>query len=254
MKRFLIDVAGISDRGLKRDHNEDVWSAPHPDLAPEQIAAKGRLFIVADGVGGHQAGDVASTMAVEIIQQQYYADPSPEIVASLTAAIQTANEQIEAEASARPARRGMGTTVTAVVLRGDGLTVVNVGDSRTYLIRKGHVRQITHDHTWVEEQVYTGRLTREEASKHPHRNIITRSLGARRDLEIDVFEEHVRPGDSLLLCSDGLSNMLSDQEIGDLISHAWTAEAAVTELIELTLKRGAPDNVTAVVITIVRPA
>jgi protein phosphatase len=209
---------------------------------------------VADGVGGHQAGDVASKMAVNLIQQHYYTDPSLDVTASLTAAIQAASKQIDQEAAVRPERRGMGTTVTAVVLRGNELTVANVGDSRTYLIQDGQVRQITADHSWVEEQVRSGIITRDEAARHPHRNIITRSLGVNRELDIDVFVEEVKPGDSVLLCSDGLSNMVADQEIGSTVSQGWMAETAVNELVELTKRRGAPDNVTAVLINIVRHA
>jgi len=252
MKQFVLDVAGLSDRGVKRDHNEDAWSGPHPSLTREQLGIKGQLYVVADGVGGHQAGDVASLMAVEIIQQHYYADLSPAIATSLKAAIQTANDQIVREATARLARRGMSTTVTAAVVRGDQLTVANVGDSRTYLIHKGQARQMTDDHTWVEEQVRVGLISRTEAAKHPQRNIITRSLGSDRELDIDIFETEVEPGHSIMLCSDGLSNMISEQEIGSIVSKGWMAEAAVNELIELAIKRGAPDNVTAVLINIVR--
>jgi serine/threonine protein phosphatase PrpC len=253
MGQYLLDVAGISDRGVKRDHNEDAWSAPHSNLTPGQISAKGRLYVVADGVGGHQAGDVASTMAVEIIQQHYYANPSSDVAAGLREAIQAASKKINQEASAQPARRGMSTTVTAVVLRGNKLTVANVGDSRTYLIRQGGARQLTNDHTWVEEQVRGGLITQEAARRHPHRNIITRSLGSKRGPEIDIFEEEVEPGDGVLLCSDGLSNMVSDVEVGSIVGREWTAEAAVNELIELAILRGAPDNVTALLIGIVRP-
>jgi serine/threonine protein phosphatase PrpC len=254
MKQYHLDIAGLSDRGVKRDHNEDSWSAPPRDLAPSQLAIKGQLYVVADGVGGHQAGDVASKMAVNLIQQHYYTDPSLDVTASLTAAIQAASKQIDQEAAARPERRGMSTTVTAVVLRGSELTVANVGDSRTYLIQDGRVHQITADHSWVEEQVRSGIITRDEAARHPHRNIITRSLGVNRELDIDVFVEEVKPGDSVLLCSDGLSNMVTDQEIGSTVSQGWMAETAVNELVDLTKQRGAPDNVTAVLINIVRRA
>ena len=252
MKQFVLDVAGLSDRGVKRDHNEDAWSGPHPSLTRDQLSNKGQLYVVADGVGGHQAGDVASLMAVEIIQQQYYADPSAPVIPSLKAAIQSANDQIVREATARLARRGMSTTVTAAVVRNDQLTVANVGDSRTYLIHNGQARQMTEDHTWVEEQVRVGLISRTEAAKHPQRNIITRSLGSDRELDIDIFEESVTPGYSILLCSDGLSNLISPQEIGNIVSKGWLAEDAVNELIELAIKRAAPDNVTAVLINIVR--
>jgi serine/threonine protein phosphatase PrpC len=254
MKQYVLDAAGLSDRGVKRDHNEDAWSSPPPGLTSRQLAAKGHLYLVADGVGGHQAGDVASTMAAQIIQQRYYADPSADVAASLAAAIQAANEQIDAAAAARPERRGMGTTVTAVVLREDELTVANVGDSRTYLIRGGHARQLTADHTWVEEQARAGLITREQADRHPQRNIITRSLGGMPDLQIDIFEEQVHSGDSLLLCSDGLSNMVSDQEIGALLGQGRQARATANELIRLAKQRGAPDNVTAVVLNLLKPA
>jgi serine/threonine protein phosphatase PrpC len=252
MNQFVLDVAGLSDRGVKRDHNEDAWAGPHPSLTREQLGKKGQLYVVADGVGGHQAGDVASLMAVEIIQQQYYADPSATVVASLKAAIQSANDQIVREATARLARRGMSTTVTAAVVRDDQLIVANVGDSRTYLIHNGQARQLTDDHTWVEEQVRVGLISRTEAAKHPQRNIITRSLGSDRTLDIDIFEAKLDPGHSILLCSDGLSNLISKQEIGNIVNKGWLAEEAVNELIELAIKRAAPDNVTAVLINIVR--
>jgi serine/threonine protein phosphatase PrpC len=253
MTQYALDAAGLTDQGVKRDHNEDAWSAPPPDLTAEQTANKGLLYIVADGVGGHQAGDVASAMAVEIIQRRYYADPSPDVAASLRAAIRAAHQAISLEAADKPGRYGMGSTVTAAVLRGGDLTVANVGDSRTYLIRAGQARQVTTDHSWVEEQVRIGLITREEAAKHPQRNIITRSLGGGPELEVDLFEERVVPGDSVLLCSDGLSNMIPGPEIGDIVSQGRKARATIQVLIELAKQRGAPDNVTAIVLNI-RPS
>lgn len=248
MKQYVLDVAALSDRGVTRVHNEDAWSTPAADLTPGKIASKGRLFVVADGVGGHQAGNVASKMAVTIIQEHYYAHASPDAAAGLAAAIREANTQIDQEAAARPEQRGMSTTVTAVVLRGAELTVANVGDSRTYLIRNGRARQVTADHSWVEEQVRVGIITREEADKHPQRNIITRSLGTNRELEIDIFEEHLDQGDSVLLCTDGLTNTVTDTEIGTIVGRARKAKKAVNELIEQAKQRGAPDNVTAVLL------
>jgi serine/threonine protein phosphatase PrpC len=252
MARYALDVAGLSDRGVRRDHNEDAWSLPPLDLTAGQMAAKGRLYVVADGVGGHQAGDVASKLAVEFIQQCYYADPTPDVAASLKAAIHASNQAINHEAADKLEQYGMGTTVTAAVVRGNELTVANVGDSRTYLIRKGHARQVTTDHTWVEEQVQIGLITRAEAAKHPQRNIITRSLGGQQKLYIDIFEEQLMPGDSVLLCSDGLSNTVSAPEIGASVSRSKSAKVAVHELVELARQRGAPDNVTAVVLKVKR--
>ncbi len=252
MTHYTLDIAGLSDVGMKRSHNEDAWSESSSDLAPKKLVAKGRLFVVADGVGGHLAGDIASQMAVEIIQRQYYADPSPDVAVSLTNAIQVASREIDREAATSIERRGMSTTVTAAVLHGDKLTVANVGDSRTYLIRNGNAHQLTDDHTWVEEQVRVGLITREEAAKHPQRNIITRSLGGSQELEVDIFEEHVEPGDRILLCSDGLSNMIPSQEIGAIVGQGKKAKTIVNKLIELAKQRGAPDNVTAVLLSVVQ--
>jgi serine/threonine protein phosphatase PrpC len=253
MNNYALDVAGLSDRGIKRDHNEDTWAPPPDELAPEQIAAKGRLYLVADGVGGHQAGDVASAMAAEIIQQAYYEDDSADVVNSLTSVIQLANTEIHTDAEATPERQGMGTTVTAVVLRDDDITVANVGDSRTYLIRDGELRQLTLDHSWIEEQVRAGAIAPEDAVRHPHRNIITRSLGNRAELQVDIFQEPVQVGDSILLCSDGLTNVVQEEEIGHMLNQGRKARQVVHDLVEMAKERGAPDNVTAVLLNI-RPA
>jgi len=250
MTQYVLDIAALTDVGIKRDHNEDSWSGPPESLTPKQRADKGQLYVVADGVGGHQAGDMASALAAETIQQRYYTDPAPDVSTSLLTAIQAANAQIVHDAGARLDQRGMSTTTTAVVLRGDELTVANVGDSRTYLIHQEHARQVTVDHSWVEEQVRAGLIPQEAAAHHPHRNIITRSLGGEIEPQVDIFEEQVRPGDRVLLCSDGLSNMVSDQEIRDIVNQDKDADAVVHELIELARQRGAPDNVTAVLLKI----
>jgi protein phosphatase len=250
MTQYVLDMAALSDAGVKRERNEDSWSGPPSDLTPEQKETKGQLYVVADGVGGHLAGGQASALAAETIQQHYYANPTLDAAACLPTAIQAANERICQDADATLSQLGMSTTTTAAVLRGDELTVANVGDSRTYLIRQKRARQVTIDHSWVEEQVQFGLITREEAAHHPHRNIITRSLGSNSELQVDIFEEHVRPGDGVLLCSDGLSNMVSDQEISEIVSQGKSAEAIVHELVELSRQRGAPDNVTAVLLKI----
>ncbi len=245
---YDLDIAALSDVGMKRERNEDSWSAPPAGLTAGQKTAKGQLYVVADGVGGHLAGELASKLAAETIQQRYYADPELDVTVSLPAAIEAADEGICQESNAKLKQHGMSTTITAVVLRGEQLTIANVGDSRTYLIRQGRARQATVDHSWVEEQVQFGLITRQDAAHHPHRNIITRSLGCNEELQIDTFEERVQPGDSVLLCSDGLSNMVSDQEIGDLSSQDKSADAIVHELVELARQRGAPDNVTVILL------
>ena len=255
MKGYKLDAAGLTDRGIKRDHNEDAWAGPPSHLTKEQLATKGQIFVVADGVGGHLAGDVASQMAVEIIQQRYYADPSPDVASSLADAIQAASDRIGRESAAKVEQRGMSTTVTAAVLHRDRLTVANVGDSRAFLIsakehKNSRVRQITIDHTWVEEQVQAGLINRKDAARHPQRNIITRSLGSDQELLIDIFEEQVELGDSVLLCSDGLSNMVAAREIGAIVHGGRNAQAIVRQLVDLANRRGAPDNVTAVLLSV----
>jgi protein phosphatase len=245
---YTLDIAALSDAGLKRERNEDSWSGPPPNLPAERKTIKGQLYVVADGVGGHLAGELASKLATETIQQHYYADPAPDVTTSLPAAIRAADERICQEAGAKLKQHGMSTTITAAVLRGDQLTIANVGDSRAYLIRQGRARQATVDHSWVEEQIQFGLITREEAAHHPHRNIITRSLGSNAELQIDTFEERVEPGDGVLLCSDGLSNMVADQELADLASQDKSANIIVHELVELAKQRGAPDNVTVILL------
>jgi serine/threonine protein phosphatase PrpC len=245
---MTLDVAGLSDQG-SRDHNEDNWGSPAPNLTPEQIAAKGLLYVVADGVGGHQAGEVASQIAIQTLQELYYADPNPDVGGSLQAAIEEANRRIYHQAISNSQQYGMGTTVTATVLRGQELTVANVGDSRVYLIRNGQITQLTRDHTWVAEAQASGLLTPEEARTHPQRNVITRSLGTKLEVQVDIFPPQlIGAGDTLLLCSDGLNEVVSDQEMAAIVGQGGNAAHAVHRLVELTKSRGAPDNVTAVVV------
>ena len=240
---------GLTDRGVQRETNEDFWGGPLPNLTPELAAAKGYLYVVADGVGGHRGGEVASRIAVQVTQQVYYADPNPDVGASLTAAIQEANRRIYHQGIGSPDRFGMSTTITAAVVRGDELVVANVGDSRAYLVRSGRARQLTVDHTWVEEQRRAKVLTDEEAADHPQRNVITRSLGGKLDVRVDVFRERLTPGDALLLCTDGLSDLVTPQEIAGVVGQSRNPGAAVRRLVDLAKNRGAPDNVTAVVVS-----
>lgn len=242
---------GQSDRGLVRDKNEDIWLGP-PTLTPEIAETKGYLYVVADGVGGKSAGEIASQMAASIIQQFYYSHPGTDIGVSLKAAVQEANRRIYQRSISEPGLFGMCTTVTAAVIRGDELVVANVGDSRAYLVRDGNARQITVDHTWVEEQRRMGLLTDQEAANHPRRNVITRSLGERPDVEVDLFWEKIFPGDSLVLCTDGLSDLVTTDEIAKIVTNAKEPGEAVYQLINLARERGAPDNVTAVVVKLER--
>jgi serine/threonine protein phosphatase PrpC len=237
--------------GLQRRVNEDSLGVPNsfgPGLDPGLLAQKGQLYVVADGMGGHKAGQTASAIAVQTVMREYYATPAGmEVGQALDGAIQVANRQVHAMAQ-EPAYAEMGTTIVAAVLHGSQLTVANVGDSRAYLIGPSGIRQLTRDHTWVAEQVREGTLTREEAVGHSYRHVVTRSLGGHPQVEMDIFRETVHPGDIVLLCSDGLSGQVSDEEMQRIVQANSPPEAA-NKLIDLANQRGGPDNITAIVIT-----
>jgi protein phosphatase len=248
-----ISGAGISDVGRKRRTNEDFF---HID--PE----KG-LFIVADGMGGHAAGEVASRLAVDTIQEFLrISDPASEITwpeeidesmraggNRIRAAIQLANRAIVRAMQSHTEQRGMGTTVvTAAVVDGKCL-IGHVGDSRAYLIRDGEITQLTRDHTFVNDQVEKGFLSRAEAQRHPARNILTRAVGSADELDVDVNEMDLRTGDILLLCSDGLSTMVEDDAIlRTVLQHADDLPAGCRALVDQANENGGLDNVTVVLI------
>src|SRR5215471_15311413 len=160
------------------------------------MANKGALFIVADGMGGHAAGEVASEIAVDTVSNMYYQEDSADVSVSLLRAIRRANTSIHQRAAENMLRSGMGTTCVAAVLRGNMAYVANVGDSRAYMVRRGQVRQISQDHSWVEEQVRAGLLTHDQARSHAQRNVITRCLGTQAEVEVDVFSEVLEEGDT----------------------------------------------------------
>ncbi len=208
-KQLRIDVAQLTDVGRKREHNEDNMAYVIPK-DPQVMTKKGALFIVADGMGGHAAGEVASEIAVDTVSNVYYQDDSDDVAVSLLHAIKRANTSIHQRAAENMSRIGMGTTCVTAVLRGDMAYIANVGDSRAYIIRSSHVRQVSQDHSWVAEQVRAGILTEDQARTHAQRNVITRCLGTQADVEVDVFAELLQEGDSLVLCTDGLSGLVSD--------------------------------------------
>ncbi len=249
-KRLLVGVGSLSDPGQVRELNEDYFGTPETmEISLDLVEQKGRLYAVADGMGGHAAGEVASRQAISTLFREYYASPSAEIIKRLKEAIEIANVQVHAQASLDRAKAGMGTTLVAAVLQGDDLYVANVGDSRAYLVREQSIEQITKDHSWVNEQVQAGIITTQEAREHLYRNIITRSLGTKLDVDIDFFQRKVQPGDVLVLCCDGLSNEAEDDEIARIVSTTEPQEA-VQKLIDLANQRGGPDNITAIVVRI----
>jgi serine/threonine protein phosphatase PrpC len=249
-KRLLVGVGNLSDPGQVRELNEDYFGTPETmEISLDLVEQKGRLYAVADGMGGHAAGEVASQQAIFTLFREYYASPCAEIVKRMAEAIEAANVEVHAQASSDRAKTGMGTTLVAAVLKGDDLYVANVGDSRAYLVREQSIEQITKDHSWVNEQVQAGIITEQEAREHLYRNIITRSLGTKPNVDIDFFQRKVHPGDVLVLCCDGLSNEVEDTEITRIVS-ATDPQEAVQKLIDLANQRGGPDNITAIVVKI----
>ncbi|EFH86524.1 Stp1/IreP family PP2C-type Ser/Thr phosphatase [Ktedonobacter racemifer] len=247
-KQLRLDVAQLTDVGRRRPHNEDNMAYVIPKDA-QMMAKKGALFIVADGMGGHAAGEVASEIAVDTISKVYYQDDRDDVAESLVYAIKRANTSIHQRAAESVMRSGMGTTCVAAVLRGSTAYVANVGDSRAYLVHKGQVRQVSQDHSWVEEQVRAGLLTQDQARSHAQRNVITRSLGTNAEVEIDIFAEPLDENDSLLLCSDGLSGMVDDEELRSIVDQ-YVPRESVYHLVERANENGGTDNITAIVIRV----
>ena len=248
--KFLLDtrVGARTDLGSVRENNEDKFEFFEPE-EPELLAVKGCFYAVADGMGGHASGQIASELALKTIVKTYFADPNEEVAESLRAAISSANAYIYDTAQAIPDRAGMGTTCTAVVLRDDEMYVGHVGDSRLYLMRDGELRQVSEDHSWVTEQVKRGALTAGEAEMSPFRNVITRSLGAEPDVEVDIYQEKIQKGDVLVLCSDGLSAYVTNDEILDLAG-TWSPSMAAVKLVDRANELGGGDNITVVVVAI----
>jgi serine/threonine protein phosphatase PrpC len=248
--QMLLDVhiGAQTDLGRVRENNEDKYAFHEPEEL-DVLAVKGLLYAVADGMGGHASGQIASEMALKTLLHTYFCDPSEDVPESLMSALRMANSYIFDAGRMIPEREGMGTTCTCLVLRDDTAYIGQVGDSRCYLIRNGELRQITEDHSWVAEQVRRGLFSREEAEMSPFRNVITRSLGAAPDVEPDVFQEQVEKDDVFVLCSDGLSGYVSDEEIRETASASSPALAAM-KLVDRANENGGGDNVTVLIVAI----
>ena len=252
---ILYSVQTRTHPGKVRDNNEDAFGAvldwrEKLSLRDEVLQQRGHLFAVADGMGGHAAGEVASQMAIHSLFSRYYTDDWPDSAEkSLARAIRVANEAILQKAESDAHLSGMGTTLVAALYRDETWLIANVGDSRAYLFRDGKIKQLTQDHSWVAEQVHSGILSQNEAAHHPFRNVITRSLGNNPAVTPDFLIEPARPGDILLLCSDGLSNMVSKMDIEGILK-AYPLDDAANLLLELALERGAPDNVTLILVQV----
>lgn len=253
---ILYSVQSRTHPGQVRANNQDAYGVildwrKKLDLTDADLQERGHLFAVADGMGGHAAGEVASQLAIETLFREYYTSTWQSPKANLEAAIAQANRIILEEAEAHPDMAGMGTTLVAAVYRpDDGWLIANVGDSRAYLFRDGRITQLTQDHSWVAEQARSGILTEEQAAHHPLRNVITRSLGGDAQVQPDFFERTARPRDIMLLCSDGLSNLVTAKEMAGLLK-SYPLDEAAEKLLALALERGAPDNVTFVLVQLV---
>ncbi len=235
-------AAGLTDKGLIRPHNEDALLVEPPN----------GVFAVADGMGGHAAGEVASNLAIEAIGESLR-ERGRELELSvpelLLQAVEEANQRIAKRMEERPECRGMGTTVVVAVVNGAQFWVAHVGDSRAYLLRDGSLRQITTDHSFVNELVRLGMLSREQAARDPRRNVVTRALGSGTVVVPDIQQELLLAGDLVLLCSDGLNTMLGDKRISDLLAApSKTLEEICERLVAAANEAGGEDNITVVVL------
>ena len=251
---MALTAFGLTDVGRKRKHNEDAYL----------LDSERGLFVVADGMGGHAAGEVASRLTVESIQEfisgteddhdntwpfgynnRYSVDGN-----RLSTAVERANEKVMRAVVNRPELKGMGTTVVAALFDEKRATLVHVGDSRAYLYRESELRRLTDDHSWVQEQVNAGILSEEEARSHPLKNVVTRALGGGSHVAVDLLEIPIGDGDRFLLCSDGLTGMVSDEEITSALASTRTPEQIVRGLVDLANERGGLDNITAIMVEV----
>lgn len=233
----------ITDVGRMRSQNQDnVYGTTSP------IGTLPNLFLVADGMGGHNAGDYASRRAIELVKESVEQSPGTEPVEVLRTAITTANDMLFSEARQQEEKSGMGTTFVAATIVNEELLVANVGDSRLYVLHDGQLRQITLDHSLVEEMVRTGSMSQEMAYHHPKKHMITRAVGAEDKVDIDFFDVSLFGDEIILLCSDGLSNMVEDDRIRELLLTEESAQQRAESLVQAANQKGGRDNITVIVV------
>jgi protein phosphatase len=258
----IIHVFGRTDVGRTREHNEDAFvvadltrgnATLQPEVRTHEVGERGTLFMVADGMGGAAAGEIASAMAIEVVLRQVTdavseADaPSEEtFAAAIKRATAAANATIHSFALEHPEYRGMGTTATVAAVLGDTVYLAQVGDSRAYLVRNGVGRQITKDQSLMQKLIEAGELTEEEAEQSERRNIILQALGPEATIKVDLTHQRVRRGDVLVLCSDGLSGQVRGEEIARIVSEEKDLVAACKRMIDRANENGGPDNITVI--------
>lgn len=235
-----------SDKGNIREINEDSYNiiAGYTDVPVS--------FIIADGMGGHNSGEIASKMAVDFISNHIlrFAEKfavEDGICAAIEEAMQKANKTVYGESMANEANYGMGTTLIVAVVTGKKLYIGHIGDSRVYMYRNNTLKLLTKDHTFIGELMRNGSLTEEEAAGHPNRNMLTRALGCEENVDIDIYKYDIRENDLILLCTDGLTNMLSEAEIGEIIKNTDDPEIICSKLIDGANTNGGEDNTTVIV-------
>ena len=245
-----IEVASLSDVGCQRENNEDSYLYWEP-AGDDEFQRKGRLAVIADGMGGHEGGQEASHLAVETVREVYDAAPGDDPQAALVESFAQAHARIQEYAEQNPVFQGMGTTCTALVLRGRQLYFAHVGDSRLYLVRDARILRLTRDHSYVGRLVESGIVRAEDAEKHPQRHILTAALGAGREVAIDSSEQALAllEGDDLLLCTDGLWGVVTEEELETTVSGNTPAECCAA-LVKLARQRGGPDNITLQVLRV----
>jgi len=239
-----VDLANLTDVGCERENNEDYYCYAEPE--DEEIYAKrGRLAVIADGMGGYEGGQFASRIAVENVRAAYLKDPEQDPVDALLEGFRLAHLEILGKAKENPGLEGMGTTCTAAAILGSNLIYAHIGDSRLYLIRGSEITQISHDHSYVNKLLEAGMITPEEAKVHPQRNVLMMALGARGQVRADCPNDPMplQPGDTLLLCTDGLSGLVANEEMQKAVTDMPLTQAC-KELIELAKSRGGYDNIT----------
>ncbi|MDM8518849.1 protein phosphatase 2C domain-containing protein [Anaerolineales bacterium HSG6] len=242
---------GLTDTGMVRDHNEDAFKIPL-DIDEETLQLKGHLYVLADGMGGHQKGEVASEVTIRMVSQEYYTavkqlsddEVADSLVNLLGQSIMTANEEV------MDATEGGGTTVVAALLHGEALICMNVGDSRAYLLRDDTMSLISKDHSLVSRLVEMGKITEEQALTHPRRNVLYQALGQGSDVEIFDYQTKLKLNDIIILCSDGLWGEVPDRIIEQVLAQSKTPLESAEDLITLANQAGGNDNITAIIIEV----